>query len=87
MFSKLSHLEKLSLAHNQLETIPYDAFGGLGKVRFLDLSANGLKTVSHSMFSHLSRLEQLILLSNQLETIPDNAFLGLGQLTLLELSN
>ena len=87
MFSKLSHLEVLDLAQNQLETISYDAFDGLGKVLSLDLSTNVLKTLSHSMSSHLSRLWQLDLDHNQLETIPDDAFLGLGQLKYLKLSN
>ena len=80
-------LSELTIGKTLLESIPDEAFAGLGQLTYLNLDQNHLKTVTHRMFSDLSKLEELNLNNNQIVTIHDNAFDDLGQLRYLYIGN
>ncbi|XP_035690077.1 toll-like receptor 4 [Branchiostoma floridae] len=62
------------------------AFGGLSRLRFLELSHNDIHAVMPSTFRGLSRLSFLDLSNNQIQNIAEKTFEGLGNLTHLNLA-
>ena len=63
-------LKSLSLRHNQITTIPKEAFGGLSKLEKLVLMENTLTELPKEALSGLSNLK-VLLAGNPLKEIPD----------------
>ncbi|CAM9151401.1 unnamed protein product, partial [Ectocarpus sp. 13 AM-2016] len=75
----------LSLASNELTTLPEGIFGGLTALETLFLSDNELTTLPEGIFGGLPALELLYLYSNKLTTLPAGIFGGLTALEILYL--
>jgi protein toll len=79
----------LSLAGNQLESIPSGVLERLSSLEELDLSNNRLTTISNKIFPKLAYIEKLDLSNNLLETLPEDMFTNftIRQLRHLSLAN
>lgn len=89
IFEKLSQLEVLDLAHNELTSswINRETFVGLSRLIVLKLNNNKLKKIDQFVFRELFALQALNLESNYIEQISQNAFSDLRNLRQLLLSN
>ncbi len=67
---KLTHLETLSLQHNQIKAVP-DEISNLGSLKILNLSFNSFAEVPTPLL-HLKSLEYLDIYCNSLTVIPDS---------------
>ena len=85
-FENCSSLVSLHFDHNNLRTIPLDAFHGMQQLLKLDLNVEGLTVIEPVWFQDLMNLKVLDLDGNQLEEIPDEAFDSLPELERLYLS-
>ena len=86
-FQMCKRLEHLSLIDNNLQAIPSDAFFGLTKLVYMDLTDNKLNVVDPEWFQSLGNLEKLDLSLNVLKKIPEEAFNVLTKLKELNLGN
>ncbi len=88
MMSLFPHLQSLSLAHNQIHSIEYQAFGSTENqyLKELNLERNKLRRVNRNMFVGLRKLQVLILKENMIESIEDGAFKDLESLQMLDLT-
>ncbi|XP_053694769.1 leucine-rich repeat-containing G-protein coupled receptor 5 [Sabethes cyaneus] len=83
-FSSLSQLHDLLLSHNEIESIPNDAFTGLFRLQVLDLEANRIYFIHQNAFKQLVKLEDLNLGNNIFPHLPT---VGLGRLLHLKTFN
>ncbi|RKP24670.1 hypothetical protein SYNPS1DRAFT_8560, partial [Syncephalis pseudoplumigaleata] len=60
----------LSLSFNKIVAFPVQFFQPLTKLRVLDLSGNGLRTLPRDIGLHLLQLREFRLSKNQLEFLP-----------------
>ncbi len=77
---KLSHLRKLSLNSNKIDTIDADTFVTTTLLEELELTDNNINTLPATVFDPLVNLRTLHLDDNKLESIPDGAFDSLSNL-------
>lgn len=66
VFSSLTQLKSLSLAHNNIETIHVETFRPLVSLTSLDLMGNQLRTLPHNPFSGLIHLSSVALNTSSL---------------------
>ncbi|XP_063845133.1 leucine-rich repeats and immunoglobulin-like domains protein 3 [Scylla paramamosain] len=66
VFSSLVHLESLSLAHNNIETIHVETFRPMVSLASLDLKGNQLRTLPHNPFLGLEHLSSVALNTSSL---------------------
>lgn len=86
-FSLLPSLEYLNISHNyNLSNIPNGILHKLTKLRVLDLSYTGLKSVSSDLFKQTPSVRGIFLSHNQISEITDNTFANLENLTSIDLS-
>ncbi|CAG0922913.1 unnamed protein product, partial [Notodromas monacha] len=86
-WASLPRLEHLDITRNpSLVSLQDGAFLGLGSLRTLDLSSNGISTIGARTFLGLPALEHLSLRKNCLRSIDPNAFLGLVSLRYLNVA-
>ena len=77
--------DELTLANNDINSLPNDAFKGL-KIKYLDLSNNQISTIDSGAFNGLGALTtKLVLHVNQMTQFPTSALSTLANLQLLEL--
>ena len=86
-FQNWTRLEYLCLGDNKLPSIPLDAFLGLNKLIWLDLSSNRLEAIHSEWFQSLNNLNELNLSRNQFKQVPVGAFDKLTKLRRLDLRN
>ncbi|XP_069805182.1 platelet glycoprotein Ib alpha chain [Dendropsophus ebraccatus] len=84
--SQLSGLIILQLSHNQITTIPQDAFKGLKKLTRLELQHNSIAILDDEVFEDLHSLKHLDLSYNELRSLPDHLLSQTGDLEILYLS-
>ncbi|XP_029288512.1 amphoterin-induced protein 1-like [Cottoperca gobio] len=82
----LDRLHTLLLSHNNLTFLSSEAFAYVTKLRYLDLSFNGIRQLDEYIFEPLEYLEVLLLYSNCISQISTSAFSGLINLQRLYLS-
>jgi Leucine-rich repeat (LRR) protein len=75
----LASLVELRLDHNAIEELPADGLGGLVELQVLQLEANRLRALPHSV-GRLGKMLRLHLSQNQLSSLPES----LGALSRLE---
>ncbi|XP_067240580.1 toll-like receptor 5 [Chanodichthys erythropterus] len=80
VFNNLQQLEKLSLNHNLLRSLPKDIFKDLNSLNFLDLSFNSLKYLPNGIFPESLRV--LYLEYNSIYSLDPNLFSTLSYLSL-----
>ncbi|XP_076655058.1 uncharacterized protein LOC143360254 [Halictus rubicundus] len=85
------HLEELRLADNLLgdslnPIFSSNEFHGLKRLKLLDLSGNGLRSVEEGMFKGCESLEQLYLDRNEIATVPTASLKGPNSIRVLSLS-
>ncbi|XP_076297581.1 uncharacterized protein LOC143217323 [Lasioglossum baleicum] len=85
------HLEELRLADNLLgdslnPIFSSNEFHGLRRLKLLDLSGNGLRSVEEGMFKGCESLEQLYLDRNEIATVPTASLKGPNSIRVLSLS-
>uniref|UniRef100_A0A1I8HJM4 Ig-like domain-containing protein n=1 Tax=Macrostomum lignano TaxID=282301 RepID=A0A1I8HJM4_9PLAT len=86
IFDPLSRLEVLRLSSNpNLAQLPSNAFGGLHRLKELDLSNNSIHVIDDKVFESLNQLRRLSLASNRLSMIRGGYFSGLVRLEELDL--
>jgi Leucine-rich repeat (LRR) protein len=73
-FSSLNNLTTLSLAKNQILSIPADAFKPFVNITLLDMSHNQISTLHANSFVGLASLEVILLNNNQLKEFPSTLF-------------
>lgn len=84
----LENLLYLNLSHNHhLGPIPANLLQPLVKLRTIDLSAAGLKTLSSEIFENSPDLEIIILRNNAIQEIGESTFGNLRNITSIDLSN
>ncbi|XP_011303316.1 insulin-like growth factor-binding protein complex acid labile subunit [Fopius arisanus] len=83
-FAKFPKLEILQLNGSQLTQLSPGIFTGLNQLQYLDLSSNGITTLSRNIFQ-LPRLRTLDLHGNALSTLEPHVFFNLN-LQFLDLS-
>jgi len=86
-FSRLSGVEKLSLAENRIEALPVGLFSALLNLTSLDLAHNRLSRLSDGWLDGLSRLHWLQLDSNRLVELGPDTFRGAAALRAMRLEN
>jgi Leucine-rich repeat (LRR) protein len=87
VFQDVRDLRFLSLANNELETLPENLFVSLTNLTRLDLQHNLLTHLHSGLFRQLRNLQVLNLAGNRLTALQDNVFVSLTRLTDLTLSN
>ena len=85
-FLRMSQLQYMSLAGNQIRGIHVDSFSSLLALKVLYLTANKLTRLDGRVFSKLDNLKELGLGSNNLTTLPTELLNSLTSLRWLELS-
>ena len=85
MFFRLSYVDSLGFARNQVEIISNDAFNGLTQLNSLNLGYNRLSTLNDGAFNGLTQLHYLYLYRNRLSTLSNGVFNGLTELNYLAL--
>ena len=85
-FIKNTNCVMLRLEFNNLTTIRWNMWDGLGALKYLCLWENNIKTVEEKGFHNLPQLERLYLDSNKLTTITEDMWEGLQALRHLSLS-
>lgn len=86
-FAGASHLERVDLERNEIESIPGNLFSELKKLEDIYLSHNRIHDIEPSAFSDLEYLFRIELSNNSLTTIKRNVFSGLNSLTELTLDD
>ncbi|XP_054641127.1 amphoterin-induced protein 3-like [Dunckerocampus dactyliophorus] len=79
-FSRMSRLEKLWMAHNQMSSLTYGLFQNASSIRYLDLSSNKLQVVEQHYFQGLWRLEELMLFNNKITQVEAGTLSSLSSL-------
>ncbi|KAJ8970412.1 hypothetical protein NQ317_009179 [Molorchus minor] len=89
LFSELTQLLVLDLAHNELtaDWINTATFAGLVRLVVLDISYNRISKLEQSVFRDLYSLQILRINDNFIESIPENTFSALYNLHTLIVSN
>lgn len=59
VFSPLSQLWKLGLAHNKMKSLNQNAFAGLSRVTELDLIGNNVTSIQENAFLPMTSLNKL----------------------------
>ncbi|XP_033327169.2 uncharacterized protein LOC117220870 [Megalopta genalis] len=85
------YLEELKLADNLLgdglnPIFSSNEFHGLTRLKLLDLSGNGLRSIEEGMFKGCESLEQLYLDRNEMTTVPTASLKGPDSIRVLSLS-
>jgi Leucine-rich repeat (LRR) protein len=89
-FIYLSNLRNLSLENNHIETIESDAFKGLYRLTYLNLTSNKIKalqTNNQTLFDLMKNLINLNLENNSIESIQLNDFGEINSLKYLYISS
>lgn len=87
-FSGLENLLYLNLSQNiHLGPIPATVLQPLTKLRTIDLSMSGLKTLPTELFANSQDLELIILRNNAIQEISEGTFADLRNITSIDLSN
>lgn len=84
---KLINLQKLHLAHCNLEEIHKDAFAQLTNLVELDLSNNLLSHIPSEAFQHTPALRHLNLATNRIRSVPSRSFTFTPGLVYLDISH
>ena len=84
-FRQFSNLTVVSLANNNFNAIPIDAFNGTS-IRQLDLSENHITSIHNSSFKEMPRLRTLNLSGNNLTHLGSGIFWSTPQLQQFDLS-
>ncbi|XP_055614262.1 uncharacterized protein LOC129760632 [Uranotaenia lowii] len=67
---RLSHMEELTIRHNDLNTLILRQLNGLVKLKILDLSYDRIEQLVIPEVLHLPNLKELILVENKLQKLP-----------------
>lgn len=87
-FMGLENLLYLNLSHNHhLGPIPVNLLQPLAKLRTIDLSMSGLKTLPSEIFENSPDLEIIILRNNGIQEITESTFGNLRNITSIDLSH
>ena len=83
---ELRNLQNLSMQDNSISILEKDTLNKLTRLKTLDLTNNGIKTVLSKTFKSQAHLNWLNLSLNTINTIADDAFDGLVILQILNIS-
>ena len=87
IFKGLQKLKVLTMAYNQLDTLPSGLFHNTVSLELLSLSRNGLMDLPNDILKGLINLNFLSVSNNQLTHLSINVFNGLTNLFYLSLAN
>ncbi|XP_053567845.1 platelet glycoprotein V-like [Bombina bombina] len=88
VFSNFSNLQLLVLTRNKkLQSLPKDAFSGLGNILELALHSNNLSTLDKDVFQNLHKINIISLYNNNLNSLPGSIFHNLTNLEYVYLNN
>ncbi|XP_071439439.1 uncharacterized protein [Hetaerina americana] len=73
-FAEVPKLEQLTMKHCHIKAISMDAFYGVYRLIYLDLSYNELETLPPGIFDQQSSLKELILQNNHFRQLPERVF-------------
>ncbi|KAK8759815.1 hypothetical protein V5799_028918 [Amblyomma americanum] len=76
-------LNRVVLAHNELNAVDTDTFMGLSRLSNVVLLGNKISVLRHGAFRDLPRLHNIVLSRNRIETIEAGAFSNLPKLSSL----
>ncbi|XP_067122184.1 protein toll-like isoform X2 [Centruroides vittatus] len=86
LFVKMTSLQILNIAMNDLEILDEGIFDNLRNLSHLFLSSNHLATISEDVFLELNHLQVLSLSKNKISDIPEGIFHNVTSLKVLDLS-
>lgn len=88
LFGELTHLERLTLRGNKINSIPANSFAGLSNLTYFDLSKNDIAVIDADITSSLNtQLQHLSLRDNKITRISSDTFADLTGLIYLDLSD
>lgn len=86
-FKYNQNLEYLCLEKNKLNSIPFDIFTKLTKLKLLFLGDNQLEELPNVLFTNNINLEKIDLINNKIKFLDSSSFDGLSKLNFVELNN
>ncbi|CAO1294214.1 unnamed protein product [Diamesa serratosioi] len=85
-FIGMQNLEELSLALNELKSVPIDVFSTLTKLRTIELHNNQLEEIPNGVFANNLELNSIELSHNYIGILGSTLFSGLTKLYTVDLS-
>ncbi|CAO1390576.1 unnamed protein product [Diamesa serratosioi] len=85
-FANMEQLQFLTLAYNNLKTLPADVFDDLVNLKTLILSNNQIESLPNPIFSKLKNLKAVNLFNNKLRNIPDFLFVNNFNLEIMDIT-